>query len=201
MNNFLKIFEILFLSIFTLSLISCDQSDELTLDNREGTKIRLKYLTTTAEVAEALGDYVAGWDLRELDLTDIGAYPNFPYVYYYELGMSKNIPGSYLEEYRNVWAGAGVGTGDETLEQILEESQGRKEAINDERLREYPRVFAVKDRDNTSSNRCTVELFLPHIDLIGNKTMQSVRLTGQNTPLPTDRDVVTTMLSLLEVHE
>lgn len=199
MNQFLKIFGILFLAIFTLSLVSCDQSDELSLDDREGTKIRLKYLTAAAEVAEALGDYATGWDLGEFDLTDVGAYPNLPYIYYYELGMSKDIPGSDLVEYKQVWAGAGRGTGDETLEQILNE-QDWVVAVNDNRLHEFPRLFTIKNNDNDTDN-WAFELWAPQVDKNGNKTTHTVYLRGRRTPPPTDREAVTTMLSLLEVHE
>src|SRR5690606_39300974 len=41
--------------------------------------VRLKHLLTTSEVVNELGNYTTGWKVNDLNVTNVGEYPTFPY--------------------------------------------------------------------------------------------------------------------------
>lgn len=171
--------------------MSCAKSDNKP-QTQDTNKVRLKYLTTTEEVIEALGAYAAGWSNGELELTDVGSYPNLPYIYYYEIALMNGV------QLRRIWAGAD-GTGEETLEEILREGENRV-AVEDVRLKAYTDVFVVKRGDNQPGS-WLFSLYAPQVYTNG-KTTHMIHFSGFTTaPVPSDEEVITAMLGLLEIME
>ncbi|WP_143037758.1 hypothetical protein [Paenimyroides marinum] len=86
------------LSVVLLS-VGCSSDNNSSEENPlfppvdNATTVRLKHLLTTGDVVEALGGYTNGWDVKELNVTNYGAYPSFPYIYYYNLPMEIETSG------------------------------------------------------------------------------------------------------------
>ena len=189
----------LFLSS-TLLLFSCsDKKDPLTIDGTSST-FRLKHLTTKEAVVGALGNFTSGWDLGALNITNMGPYPKFPYIYYYTLLMSRDNGGSSNKETirLHVQAGGPVDS-DVTLEAFLEEHEDMA-TVHVARLKNYPGVYVVKGKEN-DTDQWLIELYTPHIAKDGNHTMHSIHLTGLQTPPVADEVAVTAMLALLEENK
>lgn len=191
--------------LFVLSLIllsvgcSSDDTPPFPSWGVEPTTVRLKHLLTTSEVVEALGGYTEGWDVGELDVTNLGSYPKMPYVYYYSLSMKIETAGERTQ-YRSVKAEAGGPVeADVTLDQFLQENVDYI-AIDHPELDRYPRTYIVKKNDN-DDKAWRFDLYTPHIRKSGNKTMHSIYLQGGNTPVLTDGEAVTVLLSLVEKHD
>lgn len=192
-----------YLSVFLLSvflLFSCSSDDNFLFPPVDATTVRLKHLLTTSEVVGALGGYTNGWDVRELDVTNEGSYPNFPYIYYYRLSMTIEASGGTPTQGKSVYAQAGGGVNaDVTLEQFLEEHDGYV-AVSNPKLATYPRTYVVKKSDNNNDS-WVIDLYTPHIAKDGNKTMHSIHLSGSYIPPPSDEIAVEVMLGLLEKHD
>lgn len=190
----MKRFTLLLLS--TLLLFSCaDKENPLIVDNA-ASAFRLKHLTTKEAVVEALGDFTSGWGLTDLDITNMGPYPKFPYIYYYRIAMRRDSDRESISVY--VQAGGPVDA-DVTLEAFLEE-YGDMVAVQVEQLKDYPGVYVVKGVDNDHDG-WLIELYTPHISKDGNHTMHSIHLTGHNTPPVADEVAVLAMLELLEENK
>jgi len=200
----MKIFFYLVLSVVLLS-VGCSSDNNSSKENPlfppvdNATTVRLKHLLTTGDVVEALGGYTNGWDVKELNVTNYGAYPSFPYIYYYNLPMEIETSGETTQT-RSVYVQAGgpVDT-DVTLEQFLAENNDYV-AVNDAQLATYPRTYVVKMNDN-DNEEWIIDLYTPHIAKDGNHTMHSIHLSGYNTPPPSDSEAVKAMLRLLEKHD
>ena len=193
----MKLFTFLLLSTFLLS--SCSDEENLPTIEVSPSAFRLKHLTTTSQVGNALGNFTAGWQLSDIELTNIGPYPKFPYIYYYNIFMRKGAgPSQEIISFR-IQAGGPVNS-DVTLETYLAEHPNMI-PIHDDRLRNYTGVYLVKDKDN-NHEKWSIELYTPHIAKDGNHTMHSVVMYCYGTtPPPPDDIAVTALLGLLEENK
>lgn len=198
----MKYFSMAFISVFVLFSCSSDENnndfDDGFFPDIEPTTVRLKHLLTTSEVVNELGNYTTGWKVNDLNVTNVGEYPTFPYIYYYTLGMEE-IPESAVGT-RSISAQAGGSVdADVTVEQFLAENENYI-PVNHELLSSYPNTYIVKNTEN-DYDEWMVYLYTPHIDKRGNKTMHSIRLYGLRTPPPADEVAVIALLSLVEKHD
>ena len=196
----MKYFGIALISFLTLMSCSSDENtnDDWGFPVEEPTTVRLKHLLTTAEVMAAAGNFTAGWDVNDLNVTNVGEYPTFPYIYYYRLEMTEIPETATGIKIIDVQAGGGVDA-DVTLEQFLAE-RDEYVAVNNQLLANYPNTYIVKNIEN-DFDEWMVYLYTPHRDQRGNRTMHSVCLIGRRTPPPPDEAAVTTLLNLVERHD
>ncbi|MFS8617926.1 MAG: hypothetical protein FWJ85_13970 [Solitalea sp.] len=198
MEKICKTFRVLFVLTVAFSLTSCKETDDpAPSETTDTNKVRLKHLTTEQEITEALGAYVAGWDPGELHLTELGTYGELPYVYYYRIGYFLTPDGAY-QQHRSIRCDTD-GTGEETLESILEEDD-KKVEVNDSRLENLPGVFIVKNKENKEGD-WLFTLYAPQ-SYVNGKTTHKVTLMGLlRATVPSDHEAVTAILSLLEIKE
>lgn len=201
-NNFLYIL----LSIAFLSVACSSDEGEISFPDVEPTNIRLKYLTTTEDVVAGLGAYAQGWDVSELHIErDDGNYPDMLWWYQYELSMRRDAVHPATHDYRMVRAET---DGPIEPEEIKErEKRQNRVRIHDARLNKYPSLYVYKGRDNDNNN-WNFGLYAHQVHKDGNKTTHKIYMSGGhsshlegNTPPPSDGEVVTAMLALLEEHD
>ncbi|MBE8714808.1 hypothetical protein [Sphingobacterium hungaricum] len=166
------------------------------LEQADMTKARLKHITTKAQLVESLGNYAAGWSTGELQLTQIGTYPSSAGIYYYSLSMNNEGVSGQGENNQRISAGVD-GTGEETLELILDENKNLV-AVEDSRTQKFPKLFIVKNSNNKPGD-WMFQLYIPQVYSNG-KTAHKVSFQGfTQTPVPSDQEVVAAMLNLVEV--
>ncbi len=180
----MKVNKIFFTDILIiLSSVICCKKNDTGLPDIDNGGVRLKHFTTAQQVHEAVTELMYDYELAgEGSFTDIGYYPQLPYIYYYTVNYNRDI-NSEVTAYRTL--SADVGMGDETKQEILEMFPDYME-VADSRLGKAPfeNVFAIRYRNNTKRDwRYELYLSLDHI----NQDNQVITLTGGFGPTNSER--------------
>lgn len=191
-------------SVIVLMFLSCSSDGEIDLfPETDPTNIRLKYLTTTAQVIEAAGPYTVGWDVSDLDVRrDEGTHADLFWWFQADLAMRKDAVHTGTHDYRNLRLNTDGPMEQEDLEQMEDYVP-----IHDGRLDQYPSLYVVKHRDNDNNN-WYFRLYAHQVHQDGNRNTHIIWMSGGHsshlegtTPPPADGDVITAMLGLLEEHD
>src|SRR5690606_30469262 len=183
----MKYFSMAFISVFVLFSCSSDENnndfDDGFFPDIEPTTVRLKHLLTTSEVVNELGNYTTGWKVKDLNVTNVGEYPTFPYIYSYTLGMEE-IPESAVET-RSISAQAGGSVDADVPGELSLAESDTYIPVHPVLLFSYPYTHIVR-RSAYAYDYWLGYLDTHHIDKRGNQEIHSIRLYGLRTPPPVD---------------
>lgn len=195
------------LSVFSavvLMFLSCSSDEGIDLfPETKPTNIRLKYLTTTAQVIEAAGPYTVGWDVGELNIRrDEGTHHNLFWWFDSELAMRKDAVHPATHDFRRLRL-----VTDGPIERKDLEEMENYIRIDDARLDQFPSLDVYKHREN-DNNDWHFRLYAHQVHQDGNRNTHIIYMSGGHsshlegmTPPPGDGDVITAMLGLLEEHD
>lgn len=173
--------------------VSCEKDAQIE-NNIHTEGVRLKHLTTGAEVDNLLRPLMQDHTLVGENFVDVGSYPLPVYRYYYDITWDWDLKEEWQTIYRTLSCSTGRGV--ESIEEMLQNHDDYV-VIQDERLGKAPynNVFAIREDHEISGWRFEI-----YILKVGNNMRnQSITFSGSHGPVPPDNEqVITELLKLLE---